>query len=245
MSVSKRDRLIKSGRMALAALMALCMLALCGCGSGSQGSDAIAATEQIVPDFIGKNYTEIIADAQYLGLLAFVPKEEVFSDQYEAGTIISQDPAAGTKLQIGGIVYLTVSKGRQGAANNGTGSFNVESFVGLQYDPSGPDASFQAALSRQSFGTVTCSYAASDKPYGTVIGQYPNAGTQVANGTALSLTLSDGTKAAAKTSIKEGDWYDFGKYFDSKMSWKVLKVESDKILLLASFVWFTARKSKK
>lgn len=237
MTVSNRSKFIKRGRAALAALMALCMLILCGCGDGSQGSGALDATEQIVPDFIGKNYAEIIADAQYIGLIAFVPKEEVFSDQYEAGAIISQEPAAGTKLQVGGIVYLTVSKGRQGAAGNNDGYFNVESFVGLHYDPSSPDAGFQAALSRQSFGTVTCSYAASDKPYGTVIGQYPNAGTQAANGTALSLTLSDGTQGATKTTVKEGDMYYFGMEFGSgaELAWQVLNVESDKILLLASY----------
>jgi beta-lactam-binding protein with PASTA domain len=62
-----------------------------------------------VEELTGRTQTEaqLWANQNNLNLQA----TEVFSDDVEAGTVISQETAAGTRVRKGGFVYITVSKG--------------------------------------------------------------------------------------------------------------------------------------
>ena len=65
-----------------------------------------------LPNFLGKDYAQVIADSEYQKDYTFV-KLESFSDTYAAGKICQQSPQANTKVTAGITVYLTVSNGPQ------------------------------------------------------------------------------------------------------------------------------------
>ena len=62
-----------------------------------------------VPDVVGKSRAEATAAIEAAGLVA-TSKEE-YSDKYAAGTVAALDPGAGTEVEKGSTVALTVSKG--------------------------------------------------------------------------------------------------------------------------------------
>lgn len=76
-------------------------------GMGGEPKDAVG-----VPSVIGKTIDEATAEIEGAGL-AVGSVEEVFDSKVEAGQVISQDPASGTKKEKGTKINLTVSKGAQ------------------------------------------------------------------------------------------------------------------------------------
>lgn len=71
-----------------------------------------SSDEQIsVDNFIGMNYAEeILGNAEYEDLYNIVVSEErVASDKYEDGVVVAQDPNAGTKIDKGETVTLTLA----------------------------------------------------------------------------------------------------------------------------------------
>ena len=76
-------------------------------GMGGPSEDAVG-----VPSVIGKTVEEATTEIEGAGL-ALGNVEEVFDNKVEAGQVISQDPAGGTKKDKGTKVNLTVSKGTQ------------------------------------------------------------------------------------------------------------------------------------
>ncbi len=68
----------------------------------------------VVPKFIGKYYNDVVNDTQYTSKFVFVEQNKVYSEEYEEGQIISQQPKEGTEVTLEGYrVYLTVSKGAE------------------------------------------------------------------------------------------------------------------------------------
>ncbi len=67
-----------------------------------------------VPDFVGMSYSQIQNNRQYTGIYLFYVTEE-YSDASPAGTILRQEPAAGTAIAEGEdqTIRLVVSKGPQ------------------------------------------------------------------------------------------------------------------------------------
>ncbi len=77
--------------------------------------ESIAESETVtyVPDFVGMEYAQIQNNREYAGIYLFYVTEE-YSDSTPAGTILSQDPVAGTALTDSGVtIRLVVSKGPQ------------------------------------------------------------------------------------------------------------------------------------
>ncbi len=66
--------------------------------------------EYAIENYAGQLYSEVVA-TNSLGL-RFVLTDSVFSDEYAAGTILSQDPPAGATIKKGRKVYLTVSSSK-------------------------------------------------------------------------------------------------------------------------------------
>ena len=62
-----------------------------------------------VPDVVGKSRAEATAAIEAAGLVA--TSREEYSDKYAAGTVAALDPGAGTEVEKGSTVALTVSKG--------------------------------------------------------------------------------------------------------------------------------------
>lgn len=65
-----------------------------------------------VPNLVGKNFDELLArqsnDSEYIIIKA---NEEIFSDKYAEGEIVSQTPEAGISAEKGVVIVVTVSKG--------------------------------------------------------------------------------------------------------------------------------------
>lgn len=93
------------------------------------------------------------------------------------GTVLEQDPAAGTKVDKGSTVSIVVAAGVE--------QVSVPGVVGRDVDTA------RSRLEGAGF-TVTTVSQASDQPAGTVIDQSPAANTQVDAGSTITLTVSDG-----------------------------------------------------
>ncbi len=134
-----------------------------------------------VPNVTGMAQAAAAAALSGAGLAAG-PVSESYSATVPAGSVISQNPAAGTLVLPGAAVALEVSKGPAPA-----GDIPVPNLAGMTQAQAG--AALTAA--ELSLGTVSEVYNAT-VPAGQVISQSPAAGVEVAAGTAVNLTVSRG-----------------------------------------------------
>ena len=132
----------------------------------------------VVPDVVGLTQaaamTAITAAGLYVGTVT-----EQCSDTVAAGSVISQNPVAGTAVTEGTTVNLVVSSGPCPVA--------VPDVVGL--DEASAEAAIAAAGLEVSTVTETCDDVV---PAGSVISQDPAGGASVAPGTAVNLVVSTG-----------------------------------------------------
>lgn len=142
--------------------------------AGGKDSDAM-----VIPDFSGKYYSDVVNDTQYTNKFVFVEQNKVWSDEYEEGQIISQQPKEGTEVTVEGYrIYLTVSKGVQ----------QVEV-------PDVEQLSYQAAKAEIQKVNLTCveeKKSDDDIPEGLVIGTNPKSGTPVKIGEEITVYVSTG-----------------------------------------------------
>ena len=117
---------------------------------------------------------------------------EKYSEE-EPGTVLSQDPAVGTKINRGSLIDITVSRGE---STSPTKSYESEEPVKVT-KTSVPDlrgASLEVARSGLesrglTVGIVT--YQVSGQAEGTVISQTPSSGTEMYSGEAVDLVISE------------------------------------------------------
>ena len=126
-----------------------------------------------VPNAVGLSETEA-RDRMVAGGFE-VASRQVFADR-DAGTVVSQSPAAGTKVAKGDRVELVVSKG--------DGLVDVPSLVGL----SRAEAEAQLSSAKLEANVVE---VPSSEPAGTVVAQSPPSG-QLRQGEAVRLNVSSG-----------------------------------------------------
>jgi serine/threonine-protein kinase len=107
---------------------------------------------------------------------------QVFSSQ-PAGTVVAQDPPAGTQAPPGSRVRISVSKG--------PANVEVPSEVGTTVDQA------RAGLAAKGF-RVAVTLVPSDQPAGTVVAQNP-AGGAAPKGSTVQLNVSQGPTATATT----------------------------------------------
>jgi serine/threonine-protein kinase len=140
----------------------------------SQGRVAIQA-----PDVVGA--TESAARGQLSALHLSVQVVDVPSDQ-PPGTVVSQSPAAGSKVAKTGTVRLNVSRGRA--------SVSVPDTVGLRQEQARAELTSHRLTPRIVEQTST-------KPVGTVISQSPAAGAEISRGDTVTLVVSKGAGLVA------------------------------------------------
>jgi beta-lactam-binding protein with PASTA domain len=114
---------------------------------------------------------------------------EVPSDQ-EAGTVVAQDPPAGTSVPEGTSVRINVSKGPTPVA--------VPGVVGQPID------SASSILQASGFH-VSTTFVDSNQPANTVIDQSPDANTSAAKGSVVTLTVSKGPKTSTVPDVTSLD----------------------------------------
>jgi len=141
------------------------------------------AAQVTVPNFVGKDLTAAQALATQSGITvtaaSFVPASGVV-----ANSVVSQDPAAGTKIDKGGTVSLTVAAGAETVAvpelrgKTETDAFNLLAAAGLAI-----------GTKTEVFDPIV--------PAGQVVHQSPAAGVVVNKGTPVDYDLSKGPEPSA------------------------------------------------
>jgi serine/threonine-protein kinase len=141
--------------------------------------DDETATLVEVPSVVNLTVDEATSTLRELGF-EVTPRAEQ-NDQVAEGTVFAQDPAAGTQLEEGETVTITVSSG---ATTN-----TLPEVTGLSADEA------RQQLAAACFTNVTDTQQPSDDVApGTVISMSPAANTEVACATGLSLVVSAGQR---------------------------------------------------
>jgi eukaryotic-like serine/threonine-protein kinase len=122
---------------------------------------------------------------QKLSLLGLKSQESEKESAQTAGTVLAQDPAAGTTLQRGDTVRLTVAKARPQVPD-----------VSTQH-PSVDDAT--KTLTDAGFKVRTREQASAAVPEGNVVRQFPEPGTQRSSGATVTLVVSTGSPTPSPT----------------------------------------------
>ena len=99
-----------------------------------------------------------------------------FSDTVEKDCVISQTPAANSEVDVGTVVRLVVSKGRN--------LIKVDAVVGYSIDTA------RKKLTDAGFTVTVVDGVSNDLPAGTVIAQDPLPGTELAPGSVITLTVA-------------------------------------------------------
>ncbi len=136
------------------------------------------SSQVTVPELIGSHYTDALLRLQNAGLNGEI--ENATSETVLRDYVISSSPSAGEKLSYGSTVYITVSSGPE------IQYVDVPNLIGISED----SAKAKIEQARLSFGEserVTSEFEA-----GTVIGQSPEAFTQVEEHAKVVLQVSSG-----------------------------------------------------
>jgi beta-lactam-binding protein with PASTA domain len=147
-----------------------------------------AATK--VPDAVGK--TEADGTALITGAGLKAQTTTGYSDTVAKGTIVSQNPTAGTIAAPGSTVTVTVS---QGAAP--PTAVKIPDVAGMN------QADAQAALEKAGFKAQFVEINSDTVPAGQIIGQAPTAGTSSAPGVTVYAALSLGPAQSATVEVPD------------------------------------------
>ena len=139
-------------------------------------SSEVMVPQNLVPNFIGMDYTQVQNNREYTGMYLFYVTEE-YSDTVPAGQIMTQEPAADTVLKAGETIRLVVSKGPQ--------KVEMPSIIGFSQDA--------AVQTLQSRGLLaSCFMVVNDGSYaaGCVVSASEPAGAQVDVGTVITVYIA-------------------------------------------------------
>jgi hypothetical protein len=137
----------------------------------SQGPQPVA-----VPNVVGA--TQATAESAITGAGLTFTETQAYSSTVPSGSVISENPAAGTMVQPGTAVALVISQGPQPVA--------VPNVVGAT------QAAAEGAITGAGLTFTETQAYSSTVPSGSVISENPAAGTMVQPGTSVALMLSQG-----------------------------------------------------
>ncbi|HEX3025881.1 MAG TPA: PASTA domain-containing protein, partial [Clostridia bacterium] len=142
-----------------------------------------------VPNLVGKKYVDVQADTSYKNFTIKQGNTE-YSDKYDEGQIISQDPAANETVKKGSTITVTVSKGSQ---------------KGTVPDVADSDQSTaQVTLQNQGFTNTKISKIYDDTTaVGYVIKTDPEANSNVSLSATITLYVSMGPDPGALISVPD------------------------------------------
>ena len=145
-------------------------------------------TEKVeVPNVVGKTKQEAEKALKDAGLVAEITEEN--DEKVEAGIVLSQDPEDGESINKGSAIKLVVSKG--------SGIINVEvpSLIGKN------EQEAKALLSEVGLKVNVINDEDESKNDGVVLRQSKEAGTQVQEGTTITITVNKVSQAKEATFI--------------------------------------------
>lgn len=132
-----------------------------------------------MPDLTGLSKSDAEAQLKKMGLKLGSVYEKYSNE--ESGTVIKQDPKAGTKISRGQTVDITVSKGKQ------SHKVSVPDVTGVSLDAA------KAALQSRGLRVGSVSKQESRQAAGTVVSQSPASG-EVEEGSSISLVIAEPVK---------------------------------------------------
>ena len=139
-------------------------------------SSEVMVPQNLVPNFIGMDYTQVQNNREYTSMYLFYVTEE-YSDTAPAGQIIQQEPSADTVLKAGETIWLVVSKGPQMA--------EMPNIIGFTQD--------SAVKELEARGLVaSCFMVVNDGSYasGCVVRTSEEPGTKVEVGTVITVYIA-------------------------------------------------------
>ena len=139
-------------------------------------SSEVMVPQNLVPNFIGMDYTQVQNNREYTSMYLFYVTEE-YSDTAPAGQIIQQEPSADTVLKAGETIRLVVSKGPQMA--------EMPNIIGFTQDG--------AVKELEARGLVaSCFMVVNDGSYasGCVVRTSEEPGTKVEVGTVITVYIA-------------------------------------------------------
>lgn len=171
---SGRRRRVRRG--VAGAALGLLLLALLA-GGGYLVWDRVLAPVQDVPGVVGLDRSSAFTALEELGL-DLVVAEEAHDLSLPAGAVLEQDPAAGSPLRRGGVVRVIVSTGPR--------IVELPDVVGRTQEEA------LARLGEHAFAVEVGEEFDDTAPRGTVIGQLPDPGTPVPEGSQVLVAVSLG-----------------------------------------------------
>ena len=162
-------------------------------------SSEVMVPQNLVPNFIGMDYTQVQNNREYTSMYLFYVTEE-YSDTAPAGQIIQQEPSADTVLKAGETIRLVVSKGPQMAEMPNIIGFTQDSAV-KELEARGLVASCFMVVNDGSYASG-CVVRTSEEPgtkveVGTVITVY------IAADPSVQITVTPEEPAATETTTTE------------------------------------------
>ena len=139
-------------------------------------SSEVMVPQNLVPNFICMDYTQVQNNREYTSMYLFYVTEE-YSDTAPAGQIIQQEPSADTVLKAGETIQLVVSKGPQMA--------EMPNIIGFTQD--------SAVKELEARGLVaSCFMVVNDGSYasGCVVRTSEEPGTKVEVGTVITVYIA-------------------------------------------------------
>ena len=139
-------------------------------------SSEVMVPQNLVPNFIGMDYTQVQNNREYTSMYLFYVTEE-YSDTAPAGQIIQQQPDADTVLKAGETIRLVVSKGPQ--------MVEIPNIIGFTQDG--------AVKELEARGLVaSCFMVVNDGSYasGCVVRTSEEPGTRVEVGTVITVYIA-------------------------------------------------------
>ena len=139
-------------------------------------SSEVMVPQNLVPNFIGMDYTQVQNNREYTSMYLFYVTEE-YSDTAPACQIIQQEPSADTVLKAGETIQLVVSKGPQMA--------EMPNIIGFTQD--------SAVKELEARGLVaSCFMVVNDGSYasGCVVRTSEEPGTKVEVGTVITVYIA-------------------------------------------------------
>lgn len=139
--------------------------------------------ETMVPDVSRKELVEALVSLQERGLNPYI-QLRYYTDPTLKGRVVSQNPAPGSVVRVGRRIGLMVSQGSI--------IEEVADYRGMMLSEVQAEIQELGSGSTRVLSLGNVSNVFDDSPAGTVIGQNPEAGTQLSGSTTLDLVVSRG-----------------------------------------------------
>ncbi len=140
----------------------------------------------VLDDYSGKTQSEVVEELKSLGLLTTITQE--YSDEIEAGMVISTNPGAGTEVAEDTLVTVVVSMGKE--------VVTVPQLIGIA-EVDALEMCEEAGLE------VTIRYQTNNDYDGRVINQSLTAGSSVEIGSAITITVGEAEETTTETTTAE------------------------------------------